>query len=277
MTEVYTYPKWLTVVCVLFTIGFGVGVGVTIQNAEYTISLICGGFVILGVLGTIDAKRYYLEVLDDKLVSHQLFRVKELLFEDVKEIVVDENYLRFLPKSKSHKKIRVSRYVSDYGELVEWAHSMFTNAEIESVQEEFEEIYANEDYGNYLEERLENLSGATKKSKVLNSIAWVVAIWGLFYPKPYEWLIGVLILYPLIAIFMIWHSKGLISIGGKDTSSVESARPSVMTSIFFPGLILGLRALLDCSIYSYGNSLFLVLALAVILSIPTVKALSGSD
>ena len=114
MTRNYIYPKWLMIVSILFAIGFLAGVYFTFVNEEYMITLVCGGLVLLGLAGAIDSRRYRLELTSDTIISHQLFRTKSLKFKDVQEFVVDEQYLRFIPKSKEHKKIRVSSYVRDY-------------------------------------------------------------------------------------------------------------------------------------------------------------------
>ena len=262
---------------VIATLGFlGGAIAALVFGENFTASIF-GGLTVLGLLGMYEAFYYSFEIHPDKIMSFDIHRVKELRLSDIENIALDDKYIYFFPKQTHHKRIKTTRYLKDFGEVVDWAHEQFPNRDVETLNEEYDEIYSNEEYGRDVDERQLNLEAAHKRAKILNSIAWITVPWGFFYPKPYEYLIVVLVLIPLIAIGMIWQSKGLISVGGKDTSSMESARPSVMTAILMPGLVLGLRALLDCSIYDYGYTVWWVAGIALLLSLVVVKQLSLGD
>ncbi len=75
-------------------------------------------------------------------------------------------------------------------------------------------------------------------------------LWAFFIPQPYELLIIVLILFPLLIVGIIVHHKGLIKIGTDDIS----AYPSAIFGLFMSSIALTLRALIDFdNIYDYSN------------------------
>ena len=56
-----------------------------------------------------------------------------------------------------------------------------------------------------------------------------------------------------------------------ESSSKNSARPSVVVGVFMPAIIIGLRALLDVNTYNYNELIYMSIGLAVLLTLFFVR------
>jgi hypothetical protein len=274
MTKMFGYPIWLKVMAIILSLFFLVGALAYFYMDELVLA---AAFLMIGSLslfGVYDAFHYKIKLEDDKITKFGFFRTKELKRGEIAFYKIDDRYLYLLPREELSTKIAISRYIKGFDDLAQWANSHFPNKDFQEFIEEEQEILSDEKFGKNKEEREYSLQQAFMKSKIINTIAWVAVAWGLFYPKPYEYIILLLIMLPLASIVLIWHTSGLIGLGGKETSSSNSARPSIMTAIWMPGMILGLRGLLDYNIYDYKNLIFWCTGLALLKSIILIKLMS---
>jgi hypothetical protein len=91
--------------------------------------------------------------------------------------------------------------------------------------------------------------GARRASLVwAGRIAWTLRVaafglcaWGWFDPRPYRAAVGALVAFPVFSLAVALAGRGRYGLEGRR----EDVRPELLTPILLPGLVLGLRALLD--------------------------------
>jgi len=125
-------------------------------------------------------------------------------------------------------------------------------------------LLADPAFGSNPQERLARLTRARQFSKVANGMAIALLAWAYLYPHPYALAIALLALLPWCAVLIVMLSRGLIAF---DTRR-NDARPNVAMLLLLPGIVLGLRAMLDVHVldvmpvfvYGFIASLPLVLS-----------------
>jgi hypothetical protein len=103
------------------------------------------------------------------------------------------------------------------------------------------ELLADPAFGSNPRERQARLGRARQLAKVANGVTVVAVSWAYLYPHPYALAIGMLVLLPWCAVLMVMLSHGLIGVDAKR----NDARPNVAMLLLLPGIVLGLRAMLD--------------------------------
>lgn len=88
-----------------------------------------------------------------------------------------------------------------------------------------------------------------------------VSLWGFLYPTPYRTVIAALVLFPLLAIFLMVSTPGVYQIKVRR----QDPRPDLSPAVIFPGLVLLLRASQDFQLLSWAGILRLSLFAALIL------------
>lgn len=206
-------------------------------------------------------------VVDDHQVHYfGAFAERTLSINEIKGFRVDPHYLYFLPVDKPLKKIQVSTYFGNFGELVHWARTHCKDLDSEQFIEDQMEILTDDNFGDDAEERSTALKRAKAFTKVFNTLAAIVGFGTMFFPYYYQVAILSCVAFPLAAMAVTRLSKGLIKLNERR----GSAYPSIMTSVLFPPLGLAIRAISDVTVIDYQNFwipaaiVFLVMALLLI-------------
>ena len=140
------------------------------------------------------------------------------------------------------------------------------------------EIQNDECFGVTPSEKRETLQKARKTAKALFFISIVAAMWGLFYPRPYEVSMLLLALLPWVGIEIMRRSHGLF----RADELKNDAHPTVAYALIFPGIILGMRALLDYDVVqsAYAGALYVLVGCALFAAIlifdPTQRSRLGT-
>ena len=90
-------------------------------------------------------------------------------------------------------------------------------------------------------ERLRALRRAKTTARVANGVAIAATLWGWIFPRPYLAAVSTLAALPLAAIALLASGRGRYAFDARRTEP----RPSLALAVLGPGLILGLRAILD--------------------------------
>jgi hypothetical protein len=219
--------------------------------------------VILMIVSIISTKKRKIILADKSIISIGLWGKRELKFADIKGFRLDRNpkypqikNLIIEPIESKMKSINVGFFLKDMDDLKSSLDSKLKDLDADKsialeqkYKREEQEILQNNDFGFTIEEREEKLKKAHLFVKVLNGITAIVVVWLFFYPRPYKYAVIACVSLPLIGFLSVKFWKGLIQI------DVEkgSVYPTVAFPILFPGLILGLRVMLDFSIEKYSN------------------------
>ncbi|WP_162944909.1 hypothetical protein [Flavisolibacter nicotianae] len=201
------------------------------------------------VAGVIDAVKGRFVITQDSVYAKGVFTNRELLLHEIEGYRTDDRYIYIVPFDKSLKQIKVSTYFSGTGDILAWLSERFPDLDEQKAAAEEAEILSDETLGMGVEEREEQLRKARLKAKALNWAGGLVAAWTWFLPQPYEVVIFLCILLPIICLLLVKSSKGLIRMEEKK----KSAYPSVFSGVLFPSLALCIRALMDFNLLQYGN------------------------
>jgi len=190
---------------------------------------------------------------EEKIVYTGVFISRTLHIGDIKGFKVDDNYLYFFPQTKRLKKIKVSTYFGRFQELILWAKIHCRDLDQEQFEEDQGEILGNENYGDSVDERLNQLAKAKSFTRVYTGISLVIAFATILFPNLfYEAQIVLCAIIPLVTVLIPRFSKGLIKLFEKK----GSAFPNVTGAFLLPPIALMLRSLTDFTLLDY-NALWL--------------------
>lgn len=203
-------------------------------------------FMIYGLLSTFKGR---LIIYSDKVIEIGVFKDKVLELSNIKGYRADLNYTYLIPKSTDSKRIKVSQYIGNKNSFNQWLYTNFNDVDaIESAQE-VEEILANKEFGRTVEEREGKLKQARYVAQTLNAVGSLLAVLLFFYPKPYQVITLMALIFPVFILASLHFFKGLIRIDQKNNSGY----PSTIIGLIFPGMALALRSFLDFEILEYSN------------------------
>jgi hypothetical protein len=204
--------------------------------------------IALSVMGLVEIRKGKFVIDEKSLKSVSVLSTRELAFDEIRGYRADDKYIYIEPAEPKKKRVKVSLYLANTGEITEWLAARYPDLDVAKALEEEKEILANPELGFSEERRETALKSARTKAKYLNVAAACIGAWGFFAPTPYEYVTIALLVLPLIALFAIKFSNGLIRFDDKK----DSAYPSAVYAMAV-GIVLGLRAILDFSIFDYSK------------------------
>lgn len=176
-------------------------------------------------------------------------RIKEIPLEAVRGFRSDDKYTHIIPVSKAYPTIKIGYTSEGYEDIQVWLAERFPDLDVQQQELEAQDILRDETLGRSETEREESLAQARKVCRVLNTLAWAVAVWLFFYPQPYDWAMQASLALPPVALLaLLWH-RGLIRADDRK----DSAYPSLGSALFIPSLALLLRGLLDFELLEYAS------------------------
>ena len=143
-----------------------------------------------------------------------------------------------LPRDKSQKKLKIAFFSKPDALFTAWFASIPDIDAAELVKSE-SEIASDVEFGLTPEQRSEQLASARTTARWLTRGALLISAWGVFYPRPYQLIMGILAAVPLLAVMLMLRSRGLYQIEGRR----NDARPSLALPFLIPGCVLTIRAL----------------------------------
>lgn len=211
--------------------------------------LVCLGMILLMLVGLMDVSKARLFVDENRIRSVSTLWDRELGFDEIRGYTVNEQYLFIEPLDKRKKRIRVSRYLGGFDELLLWVSQNFSNLDEQAAIREKSSILDDENIGLTQEAREERLLKARRTARVINWAGGLTGAWAFFYPAPYLYTMLACIVIPLAALAAVKLSRGLIRMDERK----GSAFPSVIHAIIYPSLGIMLRGVLDYDIADYSN------------------------
>jgi uncharacterized membrane protein len=225
--------------------------------------IMCLGMTGLMIVGLIDLRKLRVVIAADRIFTKGVMPGRQLMFEEIRGYRQDDNYTYVEPLQKGKKRIRISKYMGRYDEIVSWLQQRYPDLDQVEVEQEEEEILNNDFLGIDTDERERKLVKARKISKVMNWSGGLLAAWGFFWPEPYKFVMLAAIVFPLLAIMVMLFYKGLIRFDERK----NSAYPNMLAALMFPSMIIAARVLLDYNLFSYGRAWNLAVLLAIALAV----------
>ncbi len=200
--------------------------------------------------------------IESGVLYHTLaFSQRKINLDEIDGFKVDEHYFYLIPTLSSKRNIRISSYLDKKYEFIEFLSQRFDDINSNNFQKELSEILSNDNFGKNEIEREQKLELAQKTTKIISSVSLVACFWLIINPNPYDLLVLINILIPIISIWVFFHFKGLVKIDpGK-----ESQYPSIIVATFLPSCGLGLRILLDFEILSLDNAWLPTFAFSILI------------
>jgi hypothetical protein len=219
---------------------------------------VCIAMIALSVYGIADAIIGRFIIAGDRVILRSPVGYRMLMLEEIRGYRQDENHIRILPIDTVKKEIKVSKYVKDQREILDWLVVNYKNLDIVEGDEEEFQVLQNDEFGITEERRVQKLKEARWVARIVNAGAWILLIWMIAFSRYYyAYGIAICCIYPLIVIVVGLLYRGLIS----PDEYRDSKMPSTAVAFLLPGISLALRALMDFTILEYPTFLWLAIAL----------------
>ncbi|MBI3728697.1 MAG: hypothetical protein HY254_10265 [Burkholderiales bacterium] len=217
----------------------------------------------LGLYMLLKTLRYKVVLRSDAIEIQEIFATTRLLRTQLqgRRMVRRNNSpeeIQLIPhqSQQSHeKKIHIPSMLKTDTAFQTWM-SGITDLDQEDQQRTLAEIAADTSLGSNKEERLQKLATAKKRARLLNGAAFVLSIWMIIFPQPYQLLMLVLLAMPWLALLLMKTAKGVYQIDG----NTKDIKPNLAIMIFMPGLALMMRAVTDFNLVNYTPVLQMALA-----------------
>ena len=261
---IYTYSKWLKIgitFCLLILIGvFGALIFMpffddkTAVNSIYIIAPISIPLIILCLLGIRDL------FVSNVLITNTFISVKNTLFvrklriEEIQGYKKVEHYILIYPKGRFKKRIKISDYISDNGEIYYWLQDNFIDLNSAEEEKEEKEYYRNPEYGMSIQEKDILLRKAQLTAKCVNILSIIITVLFLFLSKylKNEYFANVLVFLPLIIILIVIFFRGIIKYDEKREDE-KTLYPSVLWGFLSPIFGLLLHVMFSINILKYDS------------------------
>jgi hypothetical protein len=201
-----------------------------------TLSLL---FVLLGGYLILSMAFSKIILRPDAVEVQNLLSRQSMLREEIRgrRFLFNTSTIELLPRDSSQKKLKIAFFSKPDALFAAWFASIPDIDAAELAKSETE-IASDFEFGLTPEQRSEQLASAQTTARWLTGGVLLISAWGLFYPHPYQLIMGILAAVPLLAVMLLLRSKGLYQMEGRR----NDARPSLVISLLFPGCVLTIRA-----------------------------------
>ncbi len=220
---------------------------------------LCFGLLLLGVYTLLSLFRSKVILFADHICVQELTRRKVLYCNEIRGWRIGRTSPACLvlePRNKPHHAVKIALIFPLDERFLKWLEPL-TSLDDEDAEASESEILNDRAFGENDEQRLELLLAGRRFAKGLSIVSAIIALWGMFYPYPYELAILALVALPVVAVEKARRSRGLFRIDEEP----NDVHPSVALAFFLPGSVLALRALLDYEVL--GSFLTAVFCVAV--------------
>lgn len=143
-----------------------------------------------------------------------------------------------------------------------WLNTTFRDLDTEEAADEENIILGDNKFGLNRQVREYRLKEAKRTARYINRAGVIIALWLLFYPKPYVLASLCAMAIPIAAMCAIYAYRGLIRFDERNNSTV----PSIFPGTILPASALLVRALMDWNILEYQHLWISVSVATVVLT-----------
>ncbi|PWG05190.1 hypothetical protein [Polaribacter aquimarinus] len=237
----------------------------TSVNSIYIITPISIFLILLCFLGIRDLYVSKVIITKSFISAKNVLFNRKLRIEEISGYKKVEYYILIYPKSRFKKRIKISDYISDGGEILFWLQDNFVDLTLKVEQKEEKEFYRNSEFGISVHEKEGVLNKATKTAKWIKIVSISMTLLMLFLTKYFknEYFVYVLVFIPLLIIFIVISFKGIIKYEEKKEDE-KTIYPSVLWGFLAPIFGLLLYVMFAINVLKY-NAVWEVLAYSTIL------------
>ena len=206
--------------------------------------------------------RFRIVLTEHSVEVHDIFKVSAMRRDDVAARrvlrVQGTTLIELIPKDPKKKPLQLAQVVRTDDAFFAWLQSIPDQDAVE-LQRATHAIAANPNFGATPHGRLEHAARFARIAQWLGYGIGAVTLWGLAYPRPYELVIGLLLVLPVAALALVVVSKGAVGLDGH----VREHRALVGPMLLGPSIVLVLRAWLDLDTLDWLQGLGIAAALAL--------------
>ncbi len=220
-------------------------------SAAYFLVPVGIGFAVFMLYALLESVKGKVILGQGRIIQIEALGKKELLAEDIKGYTADDTYIRVFPKDPKGPKLKISQYIADNQEILQWVAFHGPNLDLVTFQEEEKQLLSDQTLGLTEQEREATLTQARKVAFWLNGIGYAIMAWLVFYPEPYRWAVLAGAVYPLVLTLVSFKYKGIFRLNTKN----NSAHPSITPGLLAAGIGIALRALMDVELLRFADIL----------------------
>lgn len=228
-------------------------------------------YMLLGIAIPVGILAYYcwleteknqIIVTNDSIIKQNSIKRKELAIRNIKGYTIDKDNVFIKPISSAYPTITIQGigYLKDAEELRFWLKRHLVDLDSAAYEEQLQTILADEDLGVTTKDRKQNLASAKKICSYLNIAGIILAIILMVYPRPYELMIPVGLLFPVICIVVFYTRIDSITMVDDNKSN---AYPTLSTAIVLPASAVALRMFINYDLLGYMQCFIVVMGIAV--------------
>ncbi len=152
-------------------------------------------------------------------------------------------------RDKTRKPFRIDLVYEQSHQLARLLREKLPDLDQDSIDTAMKEILNDTRLGATAALRRDALRRARKLARYLNGAAIVLLIWAIAIPEPYDLVLILTALLPLVTLVLLRVSHGLLTLESKKTD----VRPGVAYALIGPGTTLAMRALIDWHILDWAG------------------------
>jgi hypothetical protein len=226
------------------------------------------GFIALGAYTVLWFSKAAIVLYPDTIELHDISRVRTLHRHELSGWRGYDNTTPAQLVLETHdlRKIKVARVFKTDATFDIWfAH--LRNLDVHDAREFQRKVQNDPALGGTLPERMRQLRTATWAARTVNIVAGAGALAGWFYPRPYGFIVGLLILLPWIGLGVAARFRGLVRVDAKK----NDPHPTVGIAFLIPGFVLMLRVVTDIHVMNWRPVLWMAVVIALVMTFAAVR------
>jgi len=215
-----------------------------------------------GILILVNIFKRKVTIYSDSVRCVNLFSTKELAVSDIKGCRIGQKAIFVEPVDGSGSKITISNYsdLTNSDDLVAYFRDNFKNLDAIDLAAEQNAVLEDPSLGFTKEDRERKLKTAKQVALAYN-IVGPVASFGLLLLSGNRAAAIVGLIYPLLAIFIMKFSNGLIKFVGNNKRSVI---PFLVIGFTMPAMVMFFVSLGDYHVFQYNNLWFVIILVTMV-------------
>ena len=201
--------------------------------------------------------KYRIEIYPDKIKRVSILRKTELPINQIQGFRAgtfhNSTVLIIYPKNPGDAEIKIRDLGGSKKDLEKWIRQNLTDLNAADYQADMDSIKQDKSLGDTQEQRMALVQRAQIASKVLNSFAIVLSLWGIYFPYPQRLLFPVLLILPVISLGLVYYFRGALKFFVQRTKGAYS---SIAIAFLFPVYVMTIRTSSEFNILKWEGFWF---------------------